>query len=248
MFKPVLIVGASVLSLTAAHALPCFSKPRYEVVVDIPPIEHHFFHGSKKVTPKTKPHGDGADRDVVRKDIVIPVISNQKLTKFTPDIRLTTDQRILALALTLFGEARGEGYDGMMAVGWTIMNRIEEGILQFGEYHTEQVVFKYKQYSCWNRKTKHTKLDPNLKLLMHIDQLKKGTIGYTRWQQAKKIAYLLIHKKAGADPTHHATNYAALKTVKPYWLKDMKKTATIGNHTFYKKRGFFYRLFHGKKI
>lgn len=242
MLKSILVAAISVVSLTAAHPLNCFQKKAtYQVVMDVPQIQHHFFHKPK---PKSKIRNWNNPEPAATK-VKVKV---QHLTGFTPTTKLTTDQRVRALALTLFGEARGEGYDGMMAVGWVIMNRINEGKMQFGEYHTEQVVWKYKQFSCWNQNTKHTKKDPNFELLMHIDKLKPGTKSYTRWVQAQQIAYLLIHKKAGVDPTHGGTHYAALKTVRPYWLKDMKKTASLGNHTFYKKRGFFYRLFHGQKI
>ena len=56
------------------------------------------------------------------------------------------------LARTLFGEARGEGLVGQIAVAWTIRNRVEDGKAKswWGEGYAG-VCLKPYQFSCWNQ-------------------------------------------------------------------------------------------------
>ena len=56
------------------------------------------------------------------------------------------------LARTLWGEARGEGPAGQIAVAWTIRNRVFDGKEKswWGEGYAG-VCQKPWQFSCWNR-------------------------------------------------------------------------------------------------
>lgn len=130
---------------------------------------------------------------------------------------MTQDQTTY-LAKTIWGEARGEGYKGMQAVGNVILNRVSRG----GWYgaSVKDVVLKPYQFSCWNENDINRSKIENLS----FNDLQKS--------RAYEIAQKLINGKLG-DITNGATHYHA-KNIIPYWASSMSKTAEIGNHIFYK--------------
>lgn len=71
------------------------------------------------------------------------------------------DSDILALAQTLWGEARGEDDEGMKAVCCTIINRFNSGKWFAGKTIEDTCKMPY-QYSCWN------KSDPNRPKLLRL--------------------------------------------------------------------------------
>lgn len=133
------------------------------------------------------------------------------------------DITIDVLARTLWGEARGEGVDGMKAVACVILNRVavaeKRGNFWWGR-NVIQVCQKPYQFSCWNRS------DPNFRKLQAVDEED------LYFATALRIARRAI---AGSvkDNTGGATHYHA-DSIMPYWAKGEKPTATIGNHKFYR--------------
>ena len=129
-------------------------------------------------------------------------------------------ENIDILARTAWGEARGEGMQGMQAVCNVVMNRVKKNNW-FGK-SPKEVCLKKSQFSCWNKN------DPNYAQLTKVDETDKN------FATAKQLATLAV---AGglADITGGATHYLALKSLKtvPSWTKNMKVVSTIGNHTFY---------------
>lgn len=122
---------------------------------------------------------------------------------------LTRDQRIIAM--TILGEARGEGYNGMYAVACVIQQRMKQG-----NKTGSQVCLKRGHFSCWNTN------DPNRKKLPHLLNTPQGY-----W--AKQMA---IHMgKLNSDFIKHADHYHSGRA--PWWAKSMKHVATIGRHKFY---------------
>lgn len=121
------------------------------------------------------------------------------------------------LALTMYGEARGEGARGMQAVGNVILNRVKKG----GWYgaSVKNVVLKSYQFSCWNSG------DPNREVMLTATPEKLAT--------ANAIAGQLLAGQL-EDITGGATNYHA-DYVSPSWAKKMTKTVKIGRHIFYKE-------------
>lgn len=74
-----------------------------------------------------------------------------------------TDKDRDILARTLWGEARGEGLAGQIAVAWTIRNRVND--LKTGPWRGEGysgVCQKPYQFSCWNR------TEPNYQFLIGV--------------------------------------------------------------------------------
>lgn len=135
------------------------------------------------------------------------------------DAAIDKDHQIDVLARTLWGEARGEGYSGMQAVANVVMNRVKRG----GWYGLTpaEVCKKPYQFSCW------IKSDPNYLKLINV------TTSDRLFKQAKDIATLAVNGQL-ADITGGATEYHT-KAVKPKWnYEKLQKTASIGQHIFYK--------------
>ena len=116
------------------------------------------------------------------------------------------------LALTLLGEARGEGNTGMYAVACVIKQRALERNLSLSK-----VCLQRKQFSCWNGGR-------------NLDRLLKSS-------SAPYAIRLADHLANGGDVQrdyiNYANHYCTLKT-NPYWAKGKKPTKTVGNHKFFK--------------
>jgi len=119
-------------------------------------------------------------------------------------------------ARTVWGEARGEGPEGMLAVAHVIRNRAEKGGW-WGD--TLETVCKKKwQFSCWNPN------DPNRQKLLDLD---KKSDGY--FQALSAVAMALV---SDDDPTNGSCHYHT-KGVKPAWSEGHDPAANIGNHLFF---------------
>ena len=129
------------------------------------------------------------------------------------------------LARTLWGEARGEGAEGMEAVANVILNRValarEKGGYWWGDNVIEVCQQPY-QFSCWNKD------DPNREKLINLDE------NNVYFVTAKRIATRAVLGFLG-DKTKGATHYHA-RSVMPYWARSLVKIAAIGNHIFYKDK------------
>jgi len=119
------------------------------------------------------------------------------------------------VARTLWGEARGEGAQGMYAVANVIANRVARP----GWWGTDwrSVCLSPRQFSCWNLG------DPNRVKLIGV------TEADPEFRQALAIARSAV---AGTleDITGGATHYAARSIENPWGLRPV---ADIGGHIFY---------------
>ena len=128
------------------------------------------------------------------------------------------------LARTLWGEARGESLAGMVAVAWTIRNRVNDGKAKswWGEGYAGVCQAPW-QFSCWNKN------DPNYPYLSG-----EKPIPFREFAQARIAADLVIDGKQ-PDPTGGATHYYATTMPKPpSWAAKATRTLTLGNHVFFK--------------
>ena len=122
------------------------------------------------------------------------------------------------LSRTIYGEARGCGFDGKTAVGWVVRNRASKGGW-FGASIAD-VCVKPKQFSCWNDN------DPNRAKLL------AATITDKAFLECLSAAAAVLGSIV-PDPTFGATHYHTL-SVDPKWDDGKKPTVTIGQHVFYK--------------
>lgn len=132
------------------------------------------------------------------------------------------------LARTLWGEARGEGLPGIVAVAWSIRNRVDMDLHNdgkpdwWGEGYTE-VCKKPYQFSCWNKQ------DPNYQFLTGAKRIPPAEFLICR------IAAEQVIGGQTPDPTGGATHYYATTMPKaPIWTAGAKQTLRLGHHIFFK--------------
>lgn len=127
------------------------------------------------------------------------------------------------LARTIWGEARGEGRQGMEAVAAVVMNRLavarEKGGYWWG-HDIIRICQKPYQFSCWN------KTDPNYTLVSAVDDIDPV------FATARRIARRAINGVL-VDPVNGATHYHAAG-ISPDWSLREKPVAVIGRHIFYR--------------
>jgi spore germination cell wall hydrolase CwlJ-like protein len=134
------------------------------------------------------------------------------------------------LARTIWGEARGEGPDGMAAVAWVALNRA--GIAAryeavsgrphplYGDGTVAGACTRPLQFSCWNAS------DRNRPLLL------AATMADPAFAVAWRVAGDVLDG-AIADPTAGATHYHEA-SVHPSWAQGQTPTQRIGRHVFYR--------------
>lgn len=130
----------------------------------------------------------------------------------------------LVLAQTMWGEARGEGDEGMRAVANVVMNRTALG----GWWGDEVIAVCKKpwQFSAWNAN------DPNRP---RMEKLRPG--GSDAEQAAFERAYVIAGRAIAGDlpdVTGGATHYHA-PSVNPAWASSLTYIGKIGAHTFYRE-------------
>ena len=137
---------------------------------------------------------------------------------------LTQEEEVVAI--TLMGEARGEGEIGLYAVGCVIQKRAQERELTLSQVCLQNKINKNGvrvwQFSCWNDKpyieTMKRLLEANTKQAKYAKMLARAMC--KGWRLAQDFT---------GEANHYHANY-----VTPYWSKRFKPTKRIGNHIFYK--------------
>ncbi|HEY0148843.1 MAG TPA: cell wall hydrolase [Allosphingosinicella sp.] len=127
------------------------------------------------------------------------------------------------MALTMWGEARNQGEEGMRAVGHVIANRWKAK--SHGAYVTDTVSAAW-QFSCWNKN------DPNRAQMLAIDTLAEGGAAHRQWLTAKRIAAEILAGRS-ADPTGGALFYHTT-AVAPAWSRGVTPVTQIGSHLFFR--------------
>lgn len=126
-------------------------------------------------------------------------------------------------ARTIWGEARGEGADGMRAVAHVLLNRAQDG--RWGLSLGAVCLAPY-QFSCWNPS------DANRQKMLDMFS---GDLSLAPAISAFGDAN--AERQNGVDPTGGATHYHADTIPAPLWASGLLgaiQTAHIGHHIFYK--------------
>lgn len=128
------------------------------------------------------------------------------------------------LARTIFGEARREIYQGKVAVGWTIRNRVTMDLWgdRRPDWWGEGLIGccqKDWQYTCWR--------DHNRPMM------EAATLTDSAFQDCM-MAALSVIKGRDSDPTFGATHYYNPEVVRePKWAMGRSPVCVIGHHHFY---------------
>ena len=126
------------------------------------------------------------------------------------------------MALTMWGEARGQGEEAMRAVGHVIANRRGSGL--HGDFVTDTVSEAF-QFSCWNPG------DPNREAMANVLDLPEGSREHDLWRAARGIAEDILEGRS-ADPTGGALFYHS-DAVAPAWSRGQEPVRRIGSHLFF---------------
>lgn len=161
-----------------------------------------------------------------------------KLDWLPPEMRPLVEQATEAqrLAATLWGEARSEPVQGIVAVANVIRNRVTADLGNdgkpdwWGEGYSA-VCLAPQQFSCWTPKGGERNYDRVLGLMR---QFAAGTpITDPSVRECIGIAHLTIGDYL-RDNTKGSRHYCvATMTPRPKWAKGLTPTVQQGNHVFY---------------
>ena len=123
---------------------------------------------------------------------------------------------------TVWGEARGEDYDGKKAVAHVILNRSSGDLWGDGKPDwwgetVEQVCLKPRQFSCWNEN------DPNRAKMLALSNI-------DAYYQECEHAFLYAADEE--DFTDGATHYH-VAGLHPKWAAGKSPQHEFGHHLFY---------------
>lgn len=132
------------------------------------------------------------------------------------------------IALTIYGEARGEPIEGQIAVGFVIRNRFYSDQTKYKTYN--QVCLEPKQFSCWNQD------DPNYNILTELAQkmIDGQSIDVPMRQFmfiAEGVIYTNIYTNVGGNRYYLTTRM--FDNDRPIWAKNAKNVIIKGNQTFF---------------
>lgn len=132
------------------------------------------------------------------------VVQNTNATNLSRGENSFSEEDIDLLARVIYAEARGEDFEGQVAVGAVVLNRLADPHFP----KTVRAVI-YQQGAFTAVSDKQINLKPD--------------------DEAYRAAEAAI---AGEDPTDGAIYYYNPKTATDRWIKSRKVIKTIGNHTF----------------
>jgi len=177
------------------------ARIRQKVKESSPKIEGGSVTGM--AVPDTGELPEGVTRPIARPD--------------TPIAADASDRELLAK--TLHAEAVGEGYEGMLAAGTVIANRVDSG--KYGGDSLRGVILKPGHFSAWNLATGYAGGKGGL----NMDKIKPSEEAY---KAADAILSGQRHEVVG-----NRTHYYAPKKANPKWGKRAGGDwVTLGNHVF----------------
>lgn len=134
------------------------------------------------------------------------------------------------MALTIFGEARGEPIEGQIAVACVIRNRFHDLPGKFKSL--KDVCFQKNQFSCWNES------DVNYPML--LEMATKFVTGATPTDPSIRQCFLIVTGVLDwsiMDNTKGAINYLTSilfnSPSRPTWAKTPKNVVTKGTQVFF---------------
>lgn len=139
------------------------------------------------------------------------------------DVMTVGGVELFVWARTIYGEARGEGLAGQIAVAWVIRNRVTTDLGNDGkpDWWGEGVIGVCRaprQFSCWNKE------DPNSVVIQQV------TFDDPVFQQCVYVAIGVAHG-IWPDPTAGSKHYHSDR-VSPKWAEG-QPYITIGRHRFF---------------
>lgn len=141
------------------------------------------------------------------------------------ELALEDQEEVVLLAQCIFGEARNQSYETMLAVGCVVRNRVmsEDFPRILGGGTWKRALLTLRQFSCFDER------DPNRKKLMNpLNYESERT-----WKECYLAADDIMNNKV-ADNTNSADHYYSTNIKKaPLWAKEKYFTIQHGNLKFY---------------
>jgi N-acetylmuramoyl-L-alanine amidase len=124
------------------------------------------------------------------------------------------------LARTIYGEARGEPYEGKWGVGRVIVNRAKSKKWFGADYIAETAQLAW-QFSCWNRN------DPNRQKLLD------ATYDDKLLRECMRAAMDALNGAQHLWFTDDVCHYYADHIRTPNWAEGKTPAGRLGNHLFF---------------
>ena len=133
-----------------------------------------------------------------------------------------TKDDLWIVSSTLWGECRGEPYEGKVGVALVIRNR-QTLHRRWQGLSLQQICLAPKQFSCWNVN------DPNRAYLL---QLTVETPGFSECVRAMLDVFVDAITSPVGDATHYYNPDAVRQT--PLWARGKIPVMQVGHHLFFK--------------
>lgn len=131
---------------------------------------------------------------------------------------MTSFHDLEILARTVYGEARGESFEGQVAVARVMVNRWKAK-KWFSGATIAETCQKPQQFSCWNAN------DPNRAKLLAAD------LTDPKMRQAVQAAIAAL--AGGGPPWIKGATHYHTTAISPTWAKDKQPAGRLGAHVFY---------------
>ena len=135
----------------------------------------------------------------------------------------------MALALTMWGEARGESISGILGVGEVVCNRAKDLKRRWPRWERD-VCLQPRQFSCWNEGDPgRAKLEA---LVASLSNANQSSLIVAVGAPIMVLADLALSRTT--QETKGANHYFAHGIPLPIWAAGVEPVAIIGKHWFYK--------------
>ncbi|MCB1971526.1 MAG: cell wall hydrolase [Geminicoccaceae bacterium] len=120
-------------------------------------------------------------------------------------------------ALNMYHEARSEGREGMVAIGWVVLNRVADP--KYPDTITGVITQKRGRHCEWG---------------WWCDGKSDKPTEPKMWEMAQSLTDEMLGANPPADPTGGALWFQESFRKRPGWMgSDVRETTTIGRHNFF---------------
>ncbi len=145
---------------------------------------------------------------------------------------------VQVLACTLYGEARSEPLEGIIAVACVIRNRAQDTKGRWGK-SIRDVCLQPKQFSCWNDGPLTTEKDGKTihtnhgRLSTLVADLKAGVAPDDRFKECAWVATGVVNNW-NRDTVKGANHYHTASLIpRPAWAQEHAPIIQVKSHVFY---------------
>lgn len=139
-------------------------------------------------------------------DPIVPTIKTKSTTQQKREVISITNDELLLLSKLITGEARGESYEGQVAVAAVVINRVQDSRFPNS---IKDVIYQRNAFSV----------------------VKDGSINMQPTESSYKAAQEALY---GLDPTDKAVYFWNPEIATCQWIRTLDPYMRIGNHVFAK--------------